>query len=155
MTRQSVDVQTAFEERIDVGAALAFASRELDRTVSLIATILNFGEVVDWRCEMPSMSLDQPHDIGAGIIHMTMSENDQALRSGNYIRFSILPAEGSMHMQGGYYDAFHQPAVLCESCVPLDNMTSQELDSNLNSMYQVLMQHYRTLVAPCMVHKTR
>jgi hypothetical protein len=143
MVRQQVDVQAEIAEGIDLLDDMDVAFN-LDQAAKCVKAVSDFAEVIDWRCEIPSA--DSPGY--EGIIRMTLSENDEALHSGSYVRFNILPKERSMRMQGGYYDAFHQPTMLCETFLPLGNGTPQELESSLNSMCQILEKYHRTFVTP-------
>jgi|GEM_PF-4244584 len=140
MARQQVEIQADIEEGMNLPEDMA---GNLDRAAKCIETVSDFAQVIDWRCEVPSPLHEFPEDIS-----MTMSENDQALRAGSYVTFNILPTDGSMRMQGGYYDGYHQPNILCETFFPLHNGSSQELESSLSSMCQILQKYHRTFVTP-------
>ncbi len=134
--------------RADMGQLIALLGDTdmaggFDQAVECIRSVSDFAEVIDWRCDIPYEIHEYREEFS-----ITISENDPALHCGSYVKFDILPRQGSMRLQGGYYDAFHQPTVLCESLFPIGNGGSQELESSLTSMCQILEKYYRTFVTP-------
>jgi len=142
MAREQVRTEADMGELLTLPDDMDVAG-DFDQVAKCLQAVSDFAEVIDWRCEIPSKIHRFPEEFS-----MTMSENDQALRCGSFVKFEILPRQGSMRMQGGYYDAFHQPTVLCESLFPMGNGGSHELESSLSSMCQILEKYYRTFVTP-------
>ena len=139
---KDADVQTQIEEGMHFFCNLPVETTDLERQVGdCIKTVREFAEIVDWRPDIPS-----PTDGGNRGIELVISENDRALHEGSYVSLNIVPNEHFMRMQGCYYDAFHQPNMLCEAFFPLAKTTPQELEASLNSMCQILEKHHRTFV---------
>jgi hypothetical protein len=122
--------QTAINARQSVLTADA-----ADRVMSAVR---GFAEGVDWRCCPPAQDPAAYFRKNADSVSITASENDEALRVGKYIRLNITPPSDSVKLQGGRYDAYHQPNTVWERSLSLSGATDQEMEKALKEMYRAL-----------------
>jgi hypothetical protein len=109
-----------------------------DAADRVMSAVRGFAEVVDWRCCPPAQEPAAHFSKNGDSMSVTASENDDALRVGKYIRLNITPPSDSVKLQGGRYDAYHQPNTVWERSLSLSGATDQEMEKALKEMYRAL-----------------
>ena len=109
-----------------------------DAADRVMSAVRGFAEGVDWRCCPPAQEPAVHFSKNSESMSVTASENDDALRVGKYIRLNITPPSDSVKLQGGRYDAYHQPNTVWERSLSLSGATDQEMEKALKEMYRAL-----------------
>ena len=107
----------------------------------------DFASTMDWQYHSTSRTFSSRQDGNGAVIRFAVTENEDGLHSGSYIRLSVLPAEDRLEVKGGCYDAYYQPVTVCEKHLPLNGLTHQKLGDAFMETYVRLVRHHRTHAA--------
>lgn len=107
----------------------------------------DFASTMDWQYRSTSRTFSSRQDGNGAVIRFAVTENEDGLHSGSYIRLSVLPAEDRLEVEGGCHDAYYQPVTVCEKHLPLNGLTQQKLGDAFMETYVRLARYHRTHVA--------
>ena len=107
----------------------------------------DFASTMDWQYRSTSRTFSSRQDGNGAVIRFAVTENEDGLHSGSYIRLSVLPAEDRLEVKGGCHDAYYQPVAVCEKHLPLSGLTQQKLGDAFMETYVRLARYHRTHVA--------
>jgi hypothetical protein len=133
-------------------AGRAKAGEQPRALVSQIAAMVekvccDFASTMDWQYRSTSRTFSSRQDGNGAVICFAVTENEDGLHSGSYIRLSVLPAEDRLEVKGGCHDAYYQPVTVCEKHLPLNGLTQQKLGDAFMETYVRLVRYHRTHVA--------
>jgi hypothetical protein len=118
-----------------IGDSRATAT-DLDRAIR--STCRGFARAADWRQISHVASRSGDCGIEGPATGYRLSEDHEGLHSGRYISVTVTRGANAVAMNGGYYDAYHQPRTVCRESVPLEEVTAQALGSLLMEMHDRL-----------------
>ena len=133
-------------------AGRAKAGEQPRALVSQIAAMVekvccDFASTMDWQYHSASSTFSSRQDDNGAVIRFAVTENEDGLHSGSFIRISVLPAEDRLEVKGGCHDAYYQPVTVCEKHLPLNGLTQQKLGDAFMETYVRLVRYHRTHVA--------
>ena len=105
----------------------------------------DFASTMDWQYSSTSRTFSSRQD--GAVICFTVTDNEDGLHSGSYIRLSVLPAEDRLEVKGGCQEAYYQPVTVCEKNLPLNGLTQQKLGEALMETHVRLVRYHRTHLA--------
>jgi hypothetical protein len=120
----------------------------------LIDAALQVGALVDAVCCRCGDWVDRRHyrshpeirtdnrTAATSIIRLALAENDRGLRAGGYIDICVLPREGVVEANGGYYDPYHQPKPVIEGSLRRQDVSYQAVGQLLIQMFERIVRAY-------------
>ena len=101
----------------------------------------NFASEVDWQyCPLSGTSYGCKSG-DYGVMGFLVTENDEALRAGGYIKINAVPTANLLRLRAGCYDTYFNPVTVCERNMALSGLNQQKLESLLNETHEKLTSY--------------